>query len=387
MRVESELSGVEADVSDRDDVNLRIPGPTPLPPSVRRAGSRQMINHRGPEYAILQGEVLENLRHFFQTEHEVVLFTASGTGGLEAAIVNTLSPGDRVLAVSIGAFGERFARIAAAYGADVTRLEVPWGRALGPDALRAALHVELPYAAVLLTANETSTGVLQDVPALMDVISDAGPPPLVLVDAISALGAADLPMDALGIDVLVTGSQKVWMAPPGITMLGLSPRAWEAYARARMPRFYFDLGKQRDAQKKGQDCFTPAVGTIFALQEGLRMLRAEGLPAVIARHQRLAASAQLGLEALGFTLFAEPDHRSPTVTAALPPAGVDAAALVRTARTSERLVLGGGQERLAGKIIRLGHMGWVEEGDITEALASIRRCLDAATGSAGSAGA
>ena len=387
MRVESELSGVEAQVNDHDDVNLRIPGPTPLPPSVRRAAGRQMINHRGPEYAALQGEILEHLRHFFQTEHEVVLFTASGTGGLEAAIVNTLSPGDRVLAVSIGAFGERFARIAAAYGADVTRLDVSWGQALGPDALRAALNAAPPYEAVLLTANETSTGVLQDVPALMAVVSESGPPPLVLVDAISALGAAHLPMDALGIDVLVTGSQKVWMAPPGITMLGVSPRAWEAYARARMPRFYFDLGKQRDAQKKGQDCFTPAVGTLFALQEGLRLLKTEGLPAVIARHQRLAVYAQRGLEELGFTLFADPDHRSPTVTAALPPARVDAATLVRTARTSERLVLGGGQERLAGKIIRLGHMGWVEEPDLAEALAAIRRSLGAAPSSAGGAGA
>ncbi|HXT38246.1 MAG TPA: alanine--glyoxylate aminotransferase family protein [Chloroflexota bacterium] len=374
-------------MNDYDDVNLRIPGPTPLPPSVRRAGGQQMINHRGPEYAALQAEVLEHLRHFFQTEHEVVLFTASGTGGLEAAIVNTLSPGDRVLAVSIGAFGERFARIAAAYGADVTRLEVPWGQALGPDALRAALNAEPPYAAVLLTANETSTGVLQDVPALMAAASETRQPPLMLVDAISALGAADLPMDALGIDVLVTGSQKVWMAPPGITMLGVSPRAWEAYARARMARFYFDLGKQRDAQKKGQDCFTPAVGTLFALQEGLRLLRAEGLPAVIARHRCLAAYAQRGLEELGFTLFAHPDHRSPTVTAALPPAGVDAAALVRAARTTERLVLGGGQERLAGKIIRLGHMGWVEEQDIAEALAAIHRCLEGAAGASGGAGA
>ncbi|HEY8286811.1 MAG TPA: alanine--glyoxylate aminotransferase family protein [Chloroflexota bacterium] len=374
-------------MNDRDEINLRIPGPTPLPPSVRRAGSRQMINHRGPEYAALQGEVLESLRHFFQTEHDVVLFTASGTGGLEAAIVNTLSPGDRVLAVSIGAFGERFARVAAAYGADVTRLEVPWGQALEPDAFRAALNAGLPYAAILLTANETSTGVLQDVPALIAVAAEVSQPPLMLVDAISALGAVDLPMDRLGIDVLVTGSQKVWMAPPGLTMLGVSPRAWEAYGRARMPRFYFDLGKQRDAQRKGQDCFTPAVGTLFALQEGLRLLKAEGLSAVIARHQRIAAYAQRGLEELGFTLFAEPDHRSPTVTAALPPPGVDAAALVRTARTTERLVLGGGQERLAGKIVRLGHMGWVEEQDIAEALTAIRRCLNAATGSSGSAGA
>jgi len=373
--VESEVSGDEERVMDYEEINLRIPGPTPLPPSVREASSRQMINHRGPEYAEIQGEVLDNLRHFFQTEHDVILFTASGTGGLEAAIVNTLSPGDRVLAVNIGPFGERFSRIAAAYGAEVTRLEVPWGQALRPDALSAALSEGGPYAALLLTANETSTGVLQNVPALMSAVAATAQPPLVLVDAISALGAVDLAMDNLGIDVLVTGSQKVWMAPPGITMLGVSPRAWEAYENARMPRFYFDMGKQRGAQRKGQDSFTPAVGTLFALQEGLRLLKAEGIPAIIARHQRIAEYAQHGLEELGFTLFAEAGYRSPTVTSAAPPADIDPASLVRMARTSERVVLGGGQERLSGKIIRVGHMGWVEEEHIADTLAALGRCL------------
>ncbi len=359
-----------------DNLNLRIPGPTPLPPSVRAALSAQMINHRGPEYAALQAAVIEELRPFFQTEHDILLFTASGTGGLEAAIVNTLSPGDRVLAVCIGAFGERFARIAEAYGAAVTRLETPWGEATPPATLAKALAVDPPYDAVLLTANETSTGVLQDVPALAAAVRAASlPTPLVLVDAVSALGAVDLPMDACGIDVLITGSQKVWMAPPGLTMIGVSPAAWKRQAIARMPRFYFDFAAQRDAQQKGQDAFTPALTTMFGLREGLRILGAEGLPAVVERHQNLASRTQTGLEHLGFSLFAEPEHRSPTVTSAVPPPGVDPGALVRLARTQERLILGSGQGRLAGKIIRVGHLGWVELEHIEETLAGLGRVL------------
>jgi aspartate aminotransferase-like enzyme len=365
-------------MSMHDEINLRLPGPTPLPPSVLAAMARPMIDHRGPEYAALQAEILKGLRIFFQTEHDVLLFSASGTGGLEAAIVNVLSPGDRVLAVSIGVFGERFARIAEAYGADVTRLEIPWGKATGPEELAAALSVDPPYDAVLLTANETSTGVLQDIPSLIAAMKAApSVMPLILVDAISALGAVDLPLDSLGIDVLITGSQKVWMAPPGLTMIGVSAKAWEYNARARMPRFYFDFVRQRDAQTKGQDSFTPAVSSLFGLHQGLNLLNAEGLQAVIQRHQDVARQTQAGLAALGFTLFADEPHRSPTVTAASPPPGLDAKALVVYARVHERLVLGGGQDRLAGKIIRVGHMGWVEPAQISKTLASLERCLKA----------
>ncbi len=365
-------------MSANDEINLRLPGPTPLPLSVLTAMARPMINHRGAEYAALQAAILEGLRTFFQTEQDILLFSASGTGGLEAAIVNTLSPGDRVLAVTIGVFGDRFAHIAEAYGARVTRLELSWGKAARPEELAAALTVEPPYDAVLLTANETSTGVLQDISSLVAAMK-ATPAdlPLILVDAISALGAVDLPMDALGLDVLITGSQKVWMAPPGLTMIGVSAKAWERHARARMPRFYFDFTRQRDAQKKGQDSFTPAVSSLFGLKAGLDLLTAEGLEAVIQRHKRVAAQTQAGLAGMGFTLFAEETHRSPTVTAAIPPPGVDAKALVRYAREQERLVLGGGQDRLADKIIRVGHMGWVEPDQIWKTLASLERCVDA----------
>jgi aspartate aminotransferase-like enzyme len=355
--------------------NLRIPGPTPLPPQVREAMSRQMINHRGPEYAAIQAEVLEGLRYFFRTEHEVLLFAASGTGGLEAAIVNTLSPGDPVLAASIGVFGDRFAHIAAAHGAQVRKLDVPWGQAVTADALAAALAEAPPVRAVLLTCNETSTGAMNDLAALAPVVRAAPGAPLLLVDAISALGAIDLPMDDWGIDVLVTASQKAWMAPPGTTMLGVSPRAWEAHSQARMPRFYWDFSTQRRYQQKGQDAWTPNVATIVALQVALRMMRDEGREAIIARHARVAEYTQRGLERIGLALFAAPGCRSHTVTAATVPDGVDGAELLRFARTERAVVLGGGQDRLAGRMIRLGHMGWVDESHIGPALEAVAEGL------------
>lgn len=348
--------------------NLRIPGPTPLPPQVRDAMARQMINHRGPEYAAIQAEVLEGLRQFFRTEHEVLLFTGSGTGGLEAAVVNTLSPGDQVVAVSIGVFGNRFARIAEAYGARVRMLDVPWGQAARAEDLAAVLAEERHARAVLITCNETSTGAMNDLRALARVVHAAHGTPLLLVDAISALGAVDLPMDGWGIDVLVTGSQKAWMAPPGTTMLGVSPRAWEANEQARMPRFYWDFATQRKAQQNGQDAWTPNVATMAALQVALGMMQAEGREAIVARHARVAAFTRRELERIGMALFADAGCRSLTVTAALVPEGVDSAQLLHHAATVHGVVMAGGQERLSGKIVRIGHMGWVEEADIAPAI-------------------
>lgn len=359
------------------EINLRIPGPTALPSTVREALAQQMINHRGPEYAALQAEVLEYLRHFFQTTADVLLFSASGTGGLEAAIVNTLSPGDTVLAVSIGAFGDRFAAIAETHGAHVSHVHVPWGSAAQPEVVAAALEEAGSARALLLTCNETSTGVMNDIAAIARAARARAAAPLLLVDAISALGAVDLPMDALGIDVLVSGSQKAWMAPPGVTMLGISARAWAAHEQARMPRFYWDFSKQRAAQAKGQDAWTPSVTTMYGLLAGLRMMRAEGREAIVARHERIAAQTQRGLEALGFRLFAEEGHRSRTVTAAEPPSGVEAKALIAYARERHGVVLAGGQERLAGRIVRLGHMGWVEEEHIAGALDALAAAVAA----------
>jgi aspartate aminotransferase-like enzyme len=237
---------------DRFEPNLRIPGPTALPPSVRTAGARQMINHRGPEFAAMLARILEGMKPFFGTTSDVAMITTAGSGGLEAAIVNTLSPGDRVLAVSIGAFGDRFAKIARIYGADVTKLDAEWGYAAAADEVHERLRALPDTKAVLLTHNETSTGVMNPIGELAAAIREDAPDALILVDSVSGLGAVPFDMDGWGVDVVVTGSQKAWMAAPGLAMIAASPRAWAAMEQATMPRFYLDLRAHRQAAARSR---------------------------------------------------------------------------------------------------------------------------------------
>jgi aspartate aminotransferase-like enzyme len=355
--------------------NLRIPGPTPLPPSVREAGGRQMINHRGPEFAALLARVVDGMKPYFGTGSDPVVLTCAGTGGLEAAVVNTLSPGDRVLAVSIGAFGDRFAKIAEVHGADVTRLDVEWGRAAEPTTVRDALAgARSPFRAVLLTHNETSTGVVNRVDLLAASIRAAAPDALILVDSVSALGATPFAMDEWGVDVVVTGSQKAWMAAPGLAMVACSSRAWAATETARMPRFYLDLRRHRDAQAEGQTPWTPALAVLYQVDEGLRLMHEEGMEAVFARHLACARAARDGLAGLGFELLADPRSASPTVTAARIPAGLDWKAVNAEVR-ARGVVLAGGQGRLAGQVFRLGHLGFVTVADVQAAVAAVGEAL------------
>jgi aspartate aminotransferase-like enzyme len=351
--------------------NLRIPGPTPLPEPIRAAGSRQMVNHRGPEFLELLGRVSQGMRPAFGTSQDVLVLTASGSGGLEAAVVSTLSPGDPVLAVSIGNFGDRFASIAATYGADVTRLDVDWGQAADPEAVREAAEGMIAQgrapAAVLLTCNETSTGVTNPTAELAAAIRSVAPDTLILVDAISAIGALPFEMDGWDLDVVVTGSQKAWMIPPGLAMAAASERAWVAAERARMPRFYFDLARHRAVLPSGQTPWTPAVGLVIQLDVALGLMESEGLPAIFARHAACGAASRAGLTALGFELFADPAHASDTVTSAVLPDGVEWSALNRELR-ARGLVLAGGQGKLKGRIFRIGHLGDVSVDDIVAAL-------------------
>jgi aspartate aminotransferase-like enzyme len=353
---------------DRFEPNLRIPGPTALPPTVREAGARQMINHRGPEFAAMLDRILTGMKPFFGTTSDVAMLSCAGSGGLEAAIVNTLSPGDRVLAVSIGAFGDRFAKIAAIYGADVTKIDVEWGQAADPAAVRDALAAAPGYRAVLLTHNETSTGVMNPIPVLAAAVRDVAPEALILVDSVSGLGAVPFEMDTWGVDVVVTGSQKAWMAAPGLAMVAASPRAWEAMETARMPRFYLDLRAHRDAAANGQTPFTPAIAVVFQVDEGIRLMQAEGAASIFARHEACAAASRAGLGALGFGLFADPRFASRTVTAVRLPENHDWKAF-NSAIKAHGVVLAGGQGKLAGKIFRLGHLGSVTVEEILGAIA------------------
>jgi aspartate aminotransferase-like enzyme len=352
---------------NRFEPNLRIPGPTALPPSVREAGGRQMINHRGPEFAAMLGRILTRMKPFFGTTSDVAILSCAGSGGLEAAVVNTLSPGDRVLGVSIGSFGDRIAKIAQVYGADVTKLSIDWGKAADPAELRAHLEANPGYRAVLLTHNETSTGVMNPVAGLAAVIREVQPEALVIVDSVSGLGAVPFEMDKWGVDVVVTGSQKAWMAAPGLAMVAASERAWAAMDAATMPRFYLDLRKHRESHALGQTPWTPAIAVVYQVDEGLELMEAEGAPAIFARHETCAAAARAGLAALGFELFADPEHYSRTVTAARVPEGFDWKA-INGAVKAEGVVLAGGQGPLTGQIFRLGHLGSVTLGEILDAI-------------------
>ncbi len=354
---------------NRFEPNLRIPGPTALPPSVREAGSRQMINHRGPEFAAMLERVMTRMKPYFGTSGEVAILSCAGTGGLEAAVVNLLSPGDRVLGVSIGSFGDRFAKIATTYGADVTKIAVEWGEAADPQAVREALVAEPApgYRAVLLTHNETSTGVMNPIPALVAVIREVAPETLIVVDSVSALGAVPFEMDAWGVDLVVTGSQKAWMAAPGLAMVAASERAWAAMEIATMPRFYLDLRAHRDAQAKGQTPWTPAIAVVYQVDEGLALMEREGAAAIFARHEACAAAARAGLDELGFELFADPRFASRTVTAARVPEGLDWKAFNGEIK-ARGVVLAGGQGKLVGQIFRLGHLGSVTLGEIVDTI-------------------
>ena len=333
-----------------------------------------MMNYRGPEMAELMEELTGNLKRFLDTTHDVLLVTASGTGGLEATIANTVSSGDRVLGVNAGVFGKRFCVVAEAFGASLRTIEVEAGRALDPETLKSALHEEKDCRAVLLTHNETSTAVAHPIEDLCRVVreeSDA----LVFVDAVSSLGAMPLPIDELDIDVVISGSQKAWGVPPGMVMLALSEKAWKATELATSPRFYFDLPRYRDAQARGSFPFTPALPVIYGLSVALGFMLCETPEGIFARHARIAERAREGVRSLGLELFADPARASSTVTAMKVPEGIDESALVALLRTRYDTVYARGQEGLRGKILRLGHLGWVQEPEIEAALRALRSAL------------
>ncbi len=351
--------------------HLRIPGPTPLPDAVREAGSEQMVGHRTEDFMELVARCSGGMQPYFQTTSDVMILTSSGTGGLEAAVVSFLSPGDPVLTVSIGNFGERFGKIAKAFGADVTMCEFDWGQAADLEVVRGAIRELVADGrspkAVQVTYNETSTGVTNPLPELAEVIRTEVPDTLIMVDGVSGVGAIPMEMDAWDLDVVVTGSQKAWMIPPGLAMAAASDRAWAAAETATMPRFYFDLLKHREAIPKGQTPWTPAVGIFFQLAAALDIMEAEGRESIYARHAATGAAARAGLTAMGFDLFADPAYASNTVTSALVPEGVEWSALNQQLRANG-LQLAGGQGKMKGKLFRIGHLGDATVDDIVAAI-------------------
>ena len=351
-------------------------------PEVLEAAARPLINHRGEEFAEMLARITDALPPIFGTAQDVIVLGSSGTGGMEALLSNLFSPGERVLSCAVGAFGQRFAEIANAYGCVVESLETPLGEALDPGALRARLESDRDreIAGVLLTHNETSTGVACDMAALTPVLRTHGA--ITLVDSISGLGASEFRMDEWSYDAVVTASQKGFAAPPGVAMVGLSERASKRAENASTPRYYFDLARARAMAKRGETPWTPPISILYALDVALQRYRAEGMAAVFDRHERHAAVVRQALEQMGFTLVSKPGAHSPTVVAAFPPPHVEPKTLLRALREKHDIVLAGGQGELAGKIVRFGTMGAVTGSDVAYALEAIESELALTSGAA-----
>ena len=358
-------------------MQLRIPGPTPCPPEALEAMGRQMMNHRGKEFGEILRSTTGKLRRVFQTQGDVLLLTGSGTGGMEAAIVNTLSPGDKVLSISNGFFGERFGDIAGTYQAEVVRLAVEWGQPVDPGAVKKALSAQRDVKAVLVVHNETSTGMTNQLKEISAVVREFDT--LLLVDAISSLGCINLPTDEWECDVVITASQKGWMVPPGLAMVGVSGRAWQAHARARMPRYYWDFGRAKSLLEKWQTPWTPAVSICYALNATLDMMLDEGLGSIFSRHARVARMTRDGVKALGLSLFFNEEYASNTVTAVKGSDEIDVAGLVRVLRDEHEVIISGGQGKVSGNIFRIGHLGMICEDDIRVVLEALSKALPRVT--------
>ncbi len=350
---------------------LLAPGPTAVPPEALAAAARPIVHHRAPAYEALVAEVRAGLKYLFQTEQEVITLCSSGTGAMEAAVVNTMSPRETALVIQGGKFGERWGEICEAYGVTVIPIDVEWGKSVDPEQVKTALAKYPEISAVFATHSETSTGVLHDVEALARIVRRA--PTLLVVDAVSSLGATDLPMDAWGIDVVVSGSQKGLMIPPGLGFCALSEKAWATVKRSRLPKYYFDLAEERKEIVKNQTVFTPAVSLVVALKEALDLIRKEGLPNVFARHDTLARATRAGVSALGLQLVTE--RPSPALTALWPPKGIAAKALLTTLRDKYGVTMIGGQGKWEGKILRIAHLGYAGPFDVIVALSSLEFAL------------
>jgi aspartate aminotransferase-like enzyme len=352
---------------------LFTPGPTPVPPEVLEAMSRPVIHHRSSDFRAIFERCLERLRHVYRTEGDVLLYTASGTGGMESALSNLTRPGDRVLVVSAGHFGERWAAMARNFGCEVDQLTYEWGESPAHDELARRLS-ELGGAKVVFTTHsETSTGVVADVQALAATAKEAGA--LVVVDAVSSLGAVPLETDAWGLDSVISGSQKALMTPPGLATVSVSPDAWAAVEKGAASRYYFDWGQTKARQDTFDPAFTPAVSTVVGLDVALGLLLAEGLEQAFDRHARLGRACRAGVKAMGLELFSPDDDRSAVVTAINAPDGIDSGELVQTLRDRHGIVLAPGQGPLKGKIFRIGHIGYYDVFDITTALAGVELVL------------
>ncbi|KOR35438.1 MULTISPECIES: pyridoxal-phosphate-dependent aminotransferase family protein [Planktothricoides] len=358
-----------------DKLMLMIPGPTPVPERVLLAMAKHPMGHRSKDFEAIAGEITENLKWLHQTQGDVLMLTSSGTGAMEAGIINFLSAGDRVLVGCNGKFGERWVEVATAYNLNVEQVTAEWGKPLDPEEFRVKLEADKDkqIKAVIVTHSETSTGVINDLATINRHVKAHGQA-LIIVDAVTSLGAVHIPIDEWGLDVVASGSQKGFMVPPGMGFVAVSAKAWEAYKTATLPRYYLDLGKYRKAAAKNSSPFTPPVNLMYGLQASLGMMKAEGLENIFARHQRHKNATRAAVKALGMPLFAPDEAASPAITA-VAPVSVEAEQVRSILKKRFDIILAGGQDHLKGKIFRMGHLGFVSDRDILTAIAALETAL------------
>ncbi len=352
---------------------LLAPGPTPVPEKALLAMAEPMFHHRTPQFEAIFKEAAEGLKWLFQTEKDVLILAASGTGGMEASVANFFSPGDKVVVVNGGKFGERWTKICQTYGLKVTEIMVEWGKAVEPKAVADTLKADPEIRGVFVQASETSTTACHPVKELAEIVRRYDNT-ILIVDGITAVGVYDVPMDKWGIDILVTGSQKALMLPPGLAFVGVSDKAWKFNETARCPRFYFDLKRERKNLKDNTTAYTPAVSLIIGLKEVLKAMKEEGLENIFARHNRLARATRAAMQAIGLKLLA-PEAPAESCTGVYAPEGVDGGKLFKVLKDTLGVTMAGGQDALKGKVLRIAHLGYVDTFDTIVAVASIEMAL------------
>ena len=359
----------------QDKLSLMIPGPTPVPERVLLAMARHPIGHRSAEFQTIVARTTEQLQWLHQTKNNVLVLAGSGTAAMEAGIINVLSKGDRVLCGDNGKFGERWVKVAQAYGLDVQVIKAEWGQPLNPEDFREALEADgaKQIKAVIITHSETSTGVINDLESINKHVK-AHAEALIIVDAVTSLGATDVPIDQWGLDVVCSGSQKGYMIPPGLGFVAMGDRAWAAHKTSNLPKFYLDLGKYRKSAADNSNPFTPAINLYFALEAALEMMQTEGLEAIFKRHHRHRHATTAAMQAIGLPLYAAAGCCSPAITA-VAPQGIDAELIRKVVKKRFNILLAGGQDHLKGHVFRIGHLGFVCDRDILCAVAAIEAAL------------
>ncbi|KPJ68762.1 MAG: class V aminotransferase [Syntrophobacter sp. DG_60] len=352
---------------------LLTPGPTPVPPKALLAMASPVIHHRSLEFSQILAEVKEGLKYLFQTRNDVLIFAATGTGAMEGAVANTLSPGDKALVVRGGKFGERWAEICKAYGIETINLDIEWGRCIRPEQILEYLRKYNGIKVVFIQAHETSTGVKFPVKEIGELIKDKDA--ILVVDAISALGAMELLVDQWNLDVVVAGSQKALMLPPGLSFVSISERGWKWVERSRLPKYYFDFKKEAEALKRDQGAYTSAVSLIMGLLENLRYIKEQGLDNIIEHHRRLSQATKSAIKAMGLNLFTK-ESPSEALTAVEAPAGINGQDIVRLLREEHGIMIAGGQGRLKGKIFRISHMGYIDKNEIIAVISALEAVLN-----------